>query len=47
MIPFVIVVDGKGNIVYKHQGYVDGDEEELIERIKLIENGGAPPPAPP
>ncbi len=38
MIPFVIVVDGKGNIVYKHQGYVDGDEEELIERIKLIEN---------
>lgn len=33
-IPFCIVVDGKGNIVYTHQGYVDGDENLLEEEIK-------------
>lgn len=38
MIPYTLVVDGKGNIVYRHNGYTDGAEEELIESVrKLIE----------
>lgn len=38
MIPFVLIIDGKGNIVYKHNGYTDGAEEELIEKIREIKN---------
>ena len=34
MIPYVLIVDGQGNIVYKHQGYTDGAEEELIEKVR-------------
>ena len=34
MIPYVIIVDGKGNIVYKHNGYTDGAEKELIEKVR-------------
>lgn len=33
-IPFVLVVDGKGNIIYRHTGYTDGAEEEIIETIR-------------
>lgn len=36
MIPFVLVLDGKGNIVYKHNGYTDGAEEELIEVVRKL-----------
>ena len=36
MIPYVLIVDGKGNIVYKHNGYTDGAEEELIEKVREI-----------
>lgn len=36
MIPYVLIVDGKGNIVYKHNGYVDGAEEELIEKVREL-----------
>ena len=32
-IPFVLIVDGQGNIVYKHNGYTDGAEEELINKV--------------
>lgn len=32
--PHVFVVDGEGNIVWNHQGYVDGGEEEIIEAVK-------------
>jgi peroxiredoxin len=32
--PHVFVVDGEGNIVWNHQGYVDGSEEEIIEAVK-------------
>ena len=38
MIPFVLIVDGKGNIVYKHTGYTDGAESELIEKVKELMN---------
>jgi len=34
MIPFVLIVDGKGKIVYKHNGYTEGAENELIEKVR-------------
>lgn len=36
VIPFVLVVDGKGNIVYRHSGYADGAENELIGKVREI-----------
>ena len=36
MIPYVLIVDGKGNIVYKHNGYTDGAETELIEKVREV-----------
>ena len=36
MIPFVVVVDGNGNIVTKHSGYTDGAENELIEEVRKL-----------
>lgn len=36
VIPYVMIVDGKGNIVYKHQGYTDGAEEELIDKVREL-----------
>ena len=38
MIPYVLIVDGSGNVVYKHNGYTDGDEEELIEKVRELVN---------
>lgn len=34
MIPYTLLLDGKGNIVYKHNGYTDGAENELLEKVK-------------
>lgn len=36
MIPYVLIVDGQGNIVYKHNGYTDGAENELIEKVREL-----------
>lgn len=36
LTPQVFVVDGQGNVVYSHTGYVPGNEEELFEKIKEI-----------
>ena len=36
IIPYVVIVDGKGNIVYKHNGYTDGSESELIEKVREL-----------
>ena len=33
-IPFTLIVDGNGNIAYKHNGYTDGAETELIEKVR-------------
>ena len=38
MIPYVLIVDGEGNIVYRHNGYTDGAEEELIEKVRELVN---------
>jgi len=35
-IPYTLIVDGSGNIVYKHNGYTDGAEEELIEKVREL-----------
>ena len=36
MIPFVVIVDGNGNVASKHSGYTDGAENELIEEIRKL-----------
>lgn len=36
MIPFTMVCDGDGKIVYKHSGYTDGAEEELIDKVREL-----------
>ncbi len=36
MIPYVLIVDGSGQIVYKHNGYTDGAETELIEKVRAL-----------
>lgn len=36
MIPFVVLCDGQGNIVYRHYGYTDGEESELIEKVRAL-----------
>lgn len=35
-IPYVLLCDGNGKIVYKHMGYTDGEENELIEKVREI-----------
>ncbi len=36
VFPYVLIVDGQGNIVYKHNGYTDGAETELIEKVREL-----------
>ena len=37
LIPSVFIVDGKGEIIWRHAGYVDGGEQEIYrELIKAI-----------
>ena len=38
MIPFTLIIDGTGKIVYKHNGYTDGAETELIEKVRELVN---------
>ena len=35
-VPHTFLLDGKGNIVWEHRGYIEGDEEELLEQIEHI-----------
>ena len=39
MIPYTLIIDGQGQIVYKHNGYTDGAEEELIEKVRELTAG--------
>ncbi len=32
-IPHVFIVDGQGNVVWNHKGYIDGGEEEIYEKL--------------
>ena len=38
-IPQVFVINGNGEIVWQHSGYVDGSEAHLLEIIKKVERG--------
>jgi len=35
-VPHTFLLDGKGNIVWEHRGYIDGDEDELLEQIEHL-----------
>lgn len=35
-IPYTIVLDKNGNIVYTHSGYMEGDELQLEEKLKSL-----------
>ena len=37
-IPYVIIVDGSGQIVYKHSGYTEGAEQEIIDKVRELIN---------
>ena len=36
MIPYTLIVDAQGKVVYKHSGYTDGAETELIEKVREL-----------
>ena len=36
MIPFTLIVDGDGTIAYRHSGYTDGAEEDLIDKVREL-----------
>lgn len=38
MIPYVVICDGDGKVVYRHSGYADGAENELIEKVRELIN---------
>ena len=33
-IPYTLIIDGEGKIAYRHNGYVEGGEAELIEKVR-------------
>jgi thiol-disulfide isomerase/thioredoxin len=35
-VPFTIIVDKEGNVVYMHTGYEEGGEDDLFARIKEL-----------
>ncbi len=35
-VPYILIADKDGNIVYQHTGYVEGDEFELEEELKKL-----------
>lgn len=44
IVPHTFLLNGKGEIVWQHNSYNDGDEKKLFERIKALitENGNSP-----
>lgn len=36
MIPYTLIIDGEGNVAYKHNGYTEGAEQELIEKVREL-----------
>ena len=35
-VPHTFLINGDGEIVYEHKGYINGDEDELYQQISLI-----------
>lgn len=38
-VPHTFVLDGKGNIVWQHNSYAEGDEDHLFEVVKKVAKG--------
>lgn len=38
MIPYMLIIDGDGNIVETHTGYTDGSEQHIIDKIRELIN---------
>jgi thiol-disulfide isomerase/thioredoxin len=38
-VPHTFLIDGNGNIVWQHNSYTPGDEDELFELVKKLVNG--------
>lgn len=41
-VPFTLVLNAKGEVVWKHSGYSPGDEEHLAEVVEKVANGENP-----
>jgi cytochrome c biogenesis protein CcmG/thiol:disulfide interchange protein DsbE len=39
-IPYSIIVDKEGKIIYKHSGYKSGDEYEMKDKLKEVQMSG-------
>ena len=35
-VPYTVLLDGQGRIVYEHNGYTDGAEMELYKKVKEV-----------
>ena len=35
-VPHTFLLNGENKIVWQHKGYIDGDEDELLEKIELL-----------
>lgn len=35
-VPFTIIVDGEGKVVFQHSGYEEGGEEEIFAKLKEL-----------
>ncbi len=38
-VPHTFIIDGKGNVVWQHNSYLDGDENHLFEVLKQVAKG--------
>jgi peroxiredoxin len=38
-VPHTFLVDGKGNIVWSHNSYTEGDEDKLLENVRKLVKG--------
>jgi cytochrome c biogenesis protein CcmG/thiol:disulfide interchange protein DsbE len=38
-VPHTFLIDGKGNIVWQHNSYAPGDEDELFELVQKLSKG--------
>ena len=36
-VPHTFLLNGKNEIVWQHKGYVEGDEDKLLEQIEKLE----------
>lgn len=37
-VPFTFILDGNGKVVYEHNNYAEGDEDEMYEKILELVN---------